>query len=59
MKLITLTDDSGVVVQRAVSSDEWATISGVSLAALLFPAPSPADIAAVNAFLEHHRKDTT
>jgi hypothetical protein len=59
MRLITLTDDDGVIVQRAVSTEEWATISGVQLAALLFPAPTASDVATVNEFLDHCREGTS
>jgi hypothetical protein len=55
MKLITLTGDDGVTVQRIVSSDDWATMSGRELAALLLPAPTASDVAAVNEFLDHCR----
>ena len=55
MKLITLTGDDGVTVQRIVSSEEWATMSGRELAALLLPAPTASDVDAVDEFLNHCR----
>lgn len=56
MKLVTVTDErGGVSVRRVVSSEELATLSGVELAALLFPSPTEADIATVTEFLSHYR----
>ena len=55
MKLITLTGDDGVTVQRIVSSDDWATMSGRELAALLLPAPTASDITTINEYLDHCR----
>lgn len=56
MKLITVTDDrTSHSVQRILDAGELATISGVQLAALLFPVPSDSDVETVNDFLNHHR----
>lgn len=56
MRLITVMDDRiGVSVRRAVSPDELATLSGVQLAALLFPEPTTADITLINDFLDKYR----
>jgi hypothetical protein len=55
MKLITLTGDDGVTVQRIVSSDDWATMSGRELAALLLPSPTASDITTINEFLDNRR----
>lgn len=57
MKLVTITDDStGPEVQRVINTDELETLSGVALAAFLFPGPTNADIDTVNHFLDHHRR---
>jgi hypothetical protein len=57
MKLVTITDDStDPEVQRVISTDELEILSGVALAAFLFPGPTNADIDTVNDFLDHHRR---
>lgn len=53
---MTVTDElGGVLVRRVVSSEELATLSGVELAALLFPEPTVADVTTVNEFLGRYR----
>jgi C4-type Zn-finger protein len=55
MRLITVTDDTGTQVQREVTRDELATLSGPQLAALMFPAPTVEEIASVSGFLRRYR----
>lgn len=56
MILVTVTDDeTGDVVQRLVSTDDLATLSGVQLAALVFPAPTENDITTISDFLDQYR----
>lgn len=55
MRLITATDETGRTVERQISHDELASLSGPQLAALLFPDPTPVDIKDLNAFLDHYR----
>lgn len=57
MKLVTITNNTtDPEVQRVINTDELLTLSGVALAALLFPRPTNADIDTVNDFLDHHRR---
>jgi hypothetical protein len=56
MKLVTTTDNgAGPKVQRVINTKALNTLSGVTLAALLFPKPSPDDIITVNDFLKHYQ----
>ena len=56
MRLITVTDeDTGSSVRRMISPEELGTLSGVELAALLWPDPTPDDIATINDFLTRDR----
>lgn len=56
MRLITVTDDAtGQVVRATVSHEELTALSGVQLAALLFPEPTESDITTINTFLDHYR----
>lgn len=56
MMRVTITDETtGQQVTHEISHDELFRLSGVELAALLLPAPSAADVAAVNDFLAHYR----
>jgi hypothetical protein len=56
MRLITLTDEkTGVTVQCLIGPDELAVMSGVQLAALLYPNPSAEAITTLNEFLDHYR----
>lgn len=60
MRLITVTDeDTGHSVERVLSPGELETLSGVQLAAFLFPEPSPGDVATINAFLTNYREETS
>jgi hypothetical protein len=55
MMRIEAISESGHQVRRLISRDELTRLSGVELAALLFPDPSAADVASVNEFLAHYR----
>ena len=56
MMRIEAISESGHQVRRLISRDELAGLSGVELAALLFPEPSAADVASVNEFLAHYQE---
>jgi hypothetical protein len=57
MKLVTITNNTtDLEVQRIINTNELETLSGVDLAAFLFPRPTNADVDTVNHFLDHHRR---
>jgi hypothetical protein len=58
MKLVTITDDTtDPEVQRIINTRDLQALSGVSLAALMFPNPTADDIKTANNFLDHYRND--
>lgn len=60
MKLVTITNNTtDPEVQRVINTDELETLSGVALAAFLFPHPTNAHIDTVNHFLDHHKEPYT
>jgi hypothetical protein len=55
---VTVEDDEAMTtVHRLLSPQEWATISGVELAALLWPDPTPDETTLVKDFLDRHRNN--
>ncbi len=50
-----LIQTAGRAIRRDVAANELVTLSGVTLAALLLPEPTPTDVTNVNAFLDHYQ----
>jgi hypothetical protein len=50
-------DETMTTTHRLVSPQEWARISGVELAALLWPNPTPTETILITDFLDRHRNN--
>lgn len=54
--MISIMDEAtGQHVKHRITPDELNTLSGVELAAMLLPDPTPADVKLINEFLKHRQ----
>jgi len=58
MICVTVQDEETMTTtHRLLSPQEWVTVSGVELAALLWPNPTPQEVALVTEYLRKHRNN--
>jgi hypothetical protein len=58
MICVTVEDDETMTTtHRLLSPQEWTTVSGIELAALLWPHPTPREITLVTEYLKKYRNN--